>query len=644
MQNQLFPYDVLRITSKNAPSDTLIINEIFYIGHNSPSKAILFYLEIKNPPKINIDNIITLPNQILRGFHRNNKVPLIEQFENGLEFLNTFFTETLPEIENNVNFVIALVDNDLVHFTHFGDVSCAIVSNDSVKEVSKFKVKPPIDEISSGKLLSGQWFIIANGELKKAADDISLDIWQSDELSDISYKIKSEEEVNMQGFFVRYQPNVVRNQITHYTDQPSKGNASFSNVGVSDFKQSFKIAGENIKSLKKPLEKFSGFLTKFRKTKAGKLGEQMVDEVKDIVDEISPEPPKPKSRFAKIWGYAKSPLVIGLAIVIIFFASFFAYKLFKNDVKDAKQDIASSNTSELAGKLTSATPQELVVYLNSTAKTTDISSLSTENKTLLTKILKDQDITLVESSTPTNTLTSPALKIGHNTTFIAADDQGLLWKKSDQYMLKLEVTQKFPALTSLESTSDTTLLIAETGNKVTFINDKNTANPITIPTTTKFSTDSKIFAAKYSTNAYLYAAKDNLMLRSLNFKDQTSEFKSYSVPSLNTTATITDLAINGNFIFATSDGKLIQVNKKVVTVMPFKPFYTGAILNIEVGDKWPKMYASSGKMIYTLDATGNELEAKYFAIDSEITDISLDVASKVLWIVSGKDIYQLPVS
>ena len=157
MQNQLFPYDILRVTRKDNPGESLIINDIYYLGSASSSKALLFYLEIKKPPRMVIDDIMTLPNQILRGFHKNSDKSLLEQFENGLEFLNTFLTETLPSLKDDITFGIALIDDDNIHFTHFGNINCSIITKDTIRQVSKFKLKPPIEEISSGKLAPGQW-------------------------------------------------------------------------------------------------------------------------------------------------------------------------------------------------------------------------------------------------------------------------------------------------------------------------------------------------------------------------------------------------------------------------------------------------------------------------------------------------------
>ncbi|MCR4277840.1 MAG: hypothetical protein NUV80_04740 [Candidatus Berkelbacteria bacterium] len=623
MDEQILPYDILRFDYKERLSDRFLATHLHRFEMFSKPVALVVLVEIINPWHPSSELGQKILNSLIREFLKSDAQSYLSRFEIALKQTNRAVQEALDQTKSPVSCVAVLLESDQIHCASIGTSKLGLLRNGKLATVlgSKNSYNETFSAVTSGDMKEKDWLFIANETFYSLLATVEHEIWLDDDIAEIGTRISqmndTDPEVRSAGVILRY------------------------NLGSPSVNQTF-LWGEtsalihSARSLKLPkvnLSTLTGLAGQLGNLAGRAWGALISLLSRSQRDSIAPSFAT-KSKLPKL---SKRVLMIS-AFVVLLLVVWVVYR------QSHKSKVADVPKTTLLSVLQSLPAEKLQSGLETKFTLSDYQSLSDDDKSQLSTLLKNQKATLVELPAVTIQAQSDIVDLeilDNQPLFI--DVQGQTWLYNGSLLTQLPQKTPITNPVSLTAFSATNIVATDSSGNIWRL-DGTRDQPHALTQAGALSSGNKIID-HYQNNLYLVNLTTKVTSRVSNFTaDLNGESVYNKAENLVSITNPTDIAINGKVLLVDSNGLVVEFTRGTAAITKFQlPFVNGPV-KIASSDKSPVTIIASGRTLYLVDNSNNLLGSMFLVTNAKIEDIALDPTNpNMFWVATGNQIYFLSI-
>lgn len=596
-----FPYRLFRFAHKRA-LDSVSVSYFAVVSKDNNPVGLILSIDIDERWHHARQAATNFWQIFVREFNHSESRSTLIRFEESLKELNKAVIKAQAKVKQTISVVAIVLEGNQIHFSTIGTSRIFLHRSGEINDVTTGSTRNgnQFAAVTSGDVDTNDTLLIANQNLYEFIASESDELWEDNDLNELSKKIlgrtqNSEQALNC--VILQYSPDETTQTTLYWEEGDKRYPIKFPKLSLPVLPKISlpKISFSKLSIIFNSIKKINFSQLKFHKLKKVK------------------------------------PVYLYMVAVIIAVA-FGASALLNRQTNSSTDPLEETTVIDF----TNTDGTKRLDFLFNLASTNKIIALSSDEITQLTVLARENNIEIVTPVGKISELPRSVVSIStHEGLLYLLDESGQLWQVGVNDQLKQIdhlIMVKNP--TSLVAFSETSLVATDSLGNIWHYNGETTG-PTSLVLPSNLSSNNKLIA-QYLNNLYIYSESNNSVYRQTNFTDKITTNSPYTGLTSLGSSKIWSWTINGDFIFLTDRSDIVGLLRDKITINAIATPNSTAQSNISSEDD--VIIISSKQLLSAYLPDGTLLWQKFYLTNEEITDVS--VSGNTVWFSIGKEIYR----
>ncbi len=610
MARESKPLSIIQLTPDDAHSARTLSAKCQSI-HRSNEKLVSL-IELDSEPIAQSLSVSDLWERLLVFYQKSRNRSAVTRFEDTLRSINQLLPRFEPDVLDQLNWTIALIDNGELYFSTLNKGHLLLLRQKKLTRIARRhnQLTNRFQTLTSGELRPSDWLIVGSDAFQKLIESADLLSNEGDSkedwLRDQIEKLPLEERGGLAGlcFELSTEKALVTIKIPSplATDRP---------------KFSFRLPKLFARRPKQP------------KVIEPETPASEPESPPELGDEGSAAQPR-RRRFPYL-------LVVGIIIFLGLLTA--GIWTIRNEFKKVGQ-LPEVKTPTIADLIAKTPTEQLFPFLEQNLTLDNYQALSAAQKTTFGQKLVSNSLQLIDAPSKVAELPNPGAVMTPvaNSLFII-DSTGQLWQYQTN-LIKVAQASLITNPVSLVALTEKKLLVSDQAGAVWLV-DGSPAAPINLVLPPELSQGQKLLQKSGST-VYLYANFNQTIYKIGGFISDIGTPTAYVNPDVLNFGKFVDWTLATNFIGLTDNGVLKDFSKAKLGGLSLNYYQDGNPIRLALAPGGDRLVVARGKFVttYAYPGGGKQTEKVLLAADP-ITDVTFG-SDGTLFVLAGKNLYKLP--